>query len=88
MSKRDLITIRRQILEAQDAARIERERQVLFDRERVRIQLGSHGLFMASFATSRDPGAFAYSEFKTMADTMESGGFHNVRKGKGRNLDG
>ena len=86
-AKRDLVSIHRQILDAREAAELERARDVHAAREDVRALLGQHGLFNASFAVRCDP-AGPFLEFRRMNSTMRAGGYHRVRLTGGRNLDG
>jgi len=83
MKNRDLVEIRRQIIEAHEAVIAERAKDVRTARDNARLLLGSHGLFTASFAVSRDPGCQSYYEFLRMADRMRWGGYHNTRKAFG-----
>jgi hypothetical protein len=87
MTKRDLVTIRKQIIAAQEEAQIDREREVAYAREIARAELLVHKLAIASKAT-KDGAASAYADFITMAYKMRAGGFHRVRLSGGRGLDG
>jgi hypothetical protein len=87
MAKRDLIAIQRQILDAQEALAWERACDVHAARESVRLLLGQHGLFTASFAM-RCNAAGEYLEFDRMAGALRAGGFHRVRLTGGRSIDG
>lgn len=87
MKNRDLLQVRAQIVDAKEAVIAERARDVRGARENVRLLLGSHGLYTASFAVSRDPQCQSFLEFQRMADRMRWGGFHVVRKTIGLEVD-
>jgi hypothetical protein len=76
--KRDLVAIHAQIIGAHEAAQEDRAGEVTRAREKVRLLLGQHGLFFASFAVSRDP-AGRFLEFRAIASRMRAGGFHHLR---------
>jgi hypothetical protein len=83
--KRDLIAVNRQILDALEHAELERAKDVVQARADVRVQLGQHGLFTASFATGQDPAA-SFLEFRAIASHMRAGGYHRVRLTGGRGI--
>lgn len=85
--KRDLVTIRRQIVDAHEAVIAEQARDIRDARENARFLLAAHRLFTASFAVSRDPNCQSYYEFMRMADRMRWGGYHRMRKTIGVELD-
>jgi hypothetical protein len=84
--RRDLVEIHQQLLAAKEAVDIERARDVATARANVRLLLGEHGLFTASFAVRRDPGAQSFVEFHRMVSHMRAGGFHRVRLTGGRGI--
>jgi hypothetical protein len=86
-AKRDLVLIQRQILDAHEAAAADRARDARLARDDVRVLLGQHGLFTASFAMRCDVTA-SFFEFDRMRNTLRAGGFHRMRLTGGRTLDG
>lgn len=74
-----LVKMHRAIADAKDAVDAERVEDFCAARENVRLVLGSHGLFTASFAMKRDVNSQSYVEFQKMVNRMKSGGYHATR---------
>lgn len=80
----ELIKIRNGIDDAKESVTAEWLQDLRAARENVRLTLGSHGLFNASFAMTRDVYGASYIEFQKMVNRMKSGGYHETRKRLGQ----
>ena len=75
----ELIRIRNHIEDAKEGVSGEQFQDLRAARESVRVTLGSHGLFTASFAMSRDVYGQSYVEFQKMVNRIKAGGYHATR---------